>query len=84
MKHYLEIKAVEKVGVTYYELWLHTGTGAEFWIGSHSHTRIEGIADHVAVIEAPSGIDKMKIIDSSILQASVPLVESFAKMNNGR
>ena len=80
MNHYLEIKDIERADGIYYQLWLQTGTGPEFWIGSHSHSRIASMADHIAVIEAPNGIDKMKIVDSSALAAMVPLVESYAKM----
>ena len=82
MNHFLEIIEIQKEGTTYYELYLHSGEGRELWTGSHSHARLQNMADHIAVIQAPHGIDKMVIIDNVGLSASVPLVESLAKMRN--
>ena len=80
MNHYLEIRKIDRGFENFFEIILHTGTGAEVYAGSHSYNRIVNQAEHIADILALDSSPRMKILDNVGLVASVPLVESYAKM----
>jgi hypothetical protein len=82
MKHYLEIRKIDRGFEEFFEIILHTGNGAEVYARSHSYNRIVNQAEHIADVLALDSTTRMKIIDNAGLVASVPLVESFAKMRN--
>ena len=84
MNHYLELIEIERSGVKFYELLLHTGTGVEIYTGSHSHTRLANQAKHISEVLTPLGKPALRIVDTVEMTGSVPLIESYAHMNNGR
>ena len=73
MNHYLEIRKINRGFEEFFEIILHSGSGAEVYAGSHSYNRIINQAEHIADVLAIDSPSRMKIIDNVGLTAKVAL-----------